>query len=159
MNTRFWSKVDVRGPDECWPWLAGAHSAGYGKFWYDGCPHYSHRIAVMLDGRDPTGVVVRHRCDNPPCCNPAHLDLGTYADNSRDCVERGRQARGDTHGSRTKPESRPRGEAHGRAKLTVADIKRIRADPRPQRVIAAGYDVTQALVSFIKSRRSWAHVE
>lgn len=144
MNTRFWSKVDVRGPDECWPWTACTNHNGYGRFGRDGSVHYSHRIAVELDGRDPTGLVVRHHCDNPPCCNPRHLELGTKADNSRDCVERGRSARGDTHGM---------------AKLTDAEISRIRADPRLQRVIAAEYDVGQSLVSMIKSRRIWAHVE
>lgn len=157
---RYWAKVDVRGPDECWPWTAGTNVAGYGCFGKDRKSILAHRISLAIDGRDPSGAIARHRCDNPPCCNPAHLETGTHADNARDREERGRgnQVSGDRSGSRTKPERLARGERVNTAKLTAADIPVIRADPRSLRAIAADYGVTFAMVGFIKRRTSWAHV-
>lgn len=67
-------------------------------------------------------------------------------------------ARGDNNGSRTKPENLRRGEAHGRAKLTAADIPVIRADPREHRVIAADYGVAHSQIGRIKLRKTWKHV-
>ena len=96
---RFWEKVDRRGPDECWPWLP-AKKGEHGKFMIrkrlnDG----AHRVAWRLtQGPIPEGYFVCHHCDNPPCCNPAHLFLGTAADNSRDMVVKGRR-----RGGRPKP--------------------------------------------------------
>lgn len=89
-----------------------------------------NRMAWMLEhGRCPgPGMVVMHRCDTPSCLNPAHLRVGTHADNVADKVEKGRQAKGPTHGSRTKPESVPRtsGErwyrARGLTAPTAAEI-------------------------------------
>ena len=80
----------------CWE-FSGARSHGYGCIRIDrrGLVIRAHRLAWELTyGPIPDELVVRHRCDNPPCCNPAHLELGTRLDNSRDCVERGRSARG-----------------------------------------------------------------
>ena len=96
MKKRFWSKVDQRGPDECWPWTASTNG-GYGAF---GAKlfgekkmrvHRAHRVAFFLaTGVAPDDLVVCHSCDNPPCCNPAHLWLGTQADNNRDMSIKGR---------------------------------------------------------------------
>ena len=88
---RFWDKVDVKGPDECWEWQGGTGSHGYGKFtqgrmW----EMLHHRMAYTLRfGEIPSGQVVRHKCDNKLCANPHHLELGTQADNVRDAYERG----------------------------------------------------------------------
>lgn len=98
--TRFWSKVDASaGPDACWPWLGGRKAKGYGTFFIRRDPPgrhgkliqtTAHRMAYQLtNGAIDDGLVVRHTCDNPPCCNPAHLIPGTIADNSRDAMERG----------------------------------------------------------------------
>lgn len=87
----FWEKVDVAGPDECWEWQA-ATSSGYGSFGI-GYPENiaAHRYSWMLhSGEIPDGKIVRHTCDNRPCVNPAHLRLGTKADNFVDMMERGR---------------------------------------------------------------------
>ena len=69
---------------------------GYGQFGVNGGVVLTHRLAWELaaNGPIPQGQLVRHKCDNPPCCNPNHLELGDYADNSRDAIERGRIARG-----------------------------------------------------------------
>jgi hypothetical protein len=89
LEERFWSKVDVCGPDECWEWTAYRLPAGYGTF---GRPTTTtHRIAWQLtNGPIPEGMFVCHKCDNPPCVNPAHLFVGTQQDNLRDMWSKGR---------------------------------------------------------------------
>jgi len=96
--TRFWSRVDRRGPRDCWSWTAGCCTAGYGHFRLgsastgDRRKELSHRLAYELTkGPIPDGLKVLHECDNPPCCNPAHLFVGTHADNMRDMHAKGRQ--------------------------------------------------------------------
>jgi hypothetical protein len=94
---RFWSYVDKRGPDECWPWTGYTHVGfGYGMISIAGqhAMLLSHRVALELSGvKIPEGLGALHKCDNPPCCNPRHLYPGNQQQNVRDMVERGR-ARG-----------------------------------------------------------------
>lgn len=90
---RFWSKIDQGDPSECWLWTAGTDRHGYGKFQLGGGRvAYAPRLAVELSTGEPipAGLVVRHQCDNPPCCNPAHLVVGTQLENIQDMVKRGR---------------------------------------------------------------------
>ena len=87
----FWAKVDRRDMDECWEWTACRNSFGYGSCRVSGKTVASHRIAWMLqNGEIADGLCVLHRCDNPPCCNPGHLFLGSRADNNHDCFAKGR---------------------------------------------------------------------
>lgn len=112
---RFWAKVTKLKDDQCWEWQAARDRDGYGAFWYHDAQHRASRVAWSLTNAQwpiPTGQVVRHKCDNPPCVNPAHLELGTNRDNDNDRVERGRSAFGDRNGSRLYPERLPRGEKH-----------------------------------------------
>lgn len=97
LHERFWSKVNRLGINECWPWMAAVRrpDEGYGAFYLNGRHQPSNRVAWMLtNGPIPQGLVVCHRCDNPPCCNPAHLFLGTKLDNDKDRIAKGRQCRG-----------------------------------------------------------------
>src|SRR4051812_25042735 len=115
---RFWSKVAIRGPDECWPWQRAKESSGYGRFRWNGRSALAHRVAHMLcngaieGGR--RGPVVMHSCDNPSCCNPAHLSVGTHADNVADKQAKDRQ---------------PCCEVHYKTRLTSDEVRQIRADP------------------------------
>ena len=111
IEDRFWSKVDRRAADECWPWKASKQR--YGKFGIgsrtDGTRTvvHAHRwLWQHLNGPLPPGYEVCHTCDNPLCCNPAHLFVGTHADNMADRDAKGRQARGSRTGAHTHPERR-----------------------------------------------------
>lgn len=91
---RFWLLVDRRGPDECWLWLGARQAKGYGRLCYRSALVPAHRLSFGLHfGPIPSGMLVCHRCDNPPCCNPAHLFLGTPRDNAQDMT---RKERGGT---------------------------------------------------------------
>ena len=91
---RFWSKVDIKGESECWNWI-GSTAKGYGYIKVaKGKNARSNRVAYELTFGDiPDGAVVRHKCDNPSCCNPAHLQAGTQKDNVTDMILRGRNAK------------------------------------------------------------------
>lgn len=90
---RFWSRVK-RG-DGCWEWQGGSNQYGYGLFTRRGCDTKVTRVASRISwelahGPIPQGMVVCHKCDNPPCVNPDHLFIGTHLDNMRDMVAKGR---------------------------------------------------------------------
>lgn len=127
----------------CHQWTSTKGANGYGHFWLDGETVSAHRVAWELhNGPIPDLAVIRHKCDNPMCVNPDHLEIGTNVDNVADRHERNRDARGSRQGL---------------AKLTDAKARRIFADTRTQDVIAAEYGVHQSQVSNIKRRRTWAH--
>ena len=98
-DARFLSKVDQRGPDDCWPWTGALDKHGYGAFWIPtpgqksrGKTVKAHRYSLSMKlGRElEPGEEARHKCDNPVCVNPRHLEPGTHADNMNDSVTRGR---------------------------------------------------------------------
>lgn len=82
---RFWKRVDRRGPDECWNWLGYLGPSGHGLTSHLSLPVSANRKAwILTHGPIKGGMCVNHRCDNKLCCNPAHMYLGTRADNMVD---------------------------------------------------------------------------
>ncbi len=98
---RFWEKVHKCDPSECWLWRAGLSTQGYGRMSSPGKSGpvlMAHRVSYeFANGPIPPGLWVLHRCDVPRCVNPAHLFLGTVADNNADKVAKGRHPRGAKH--------------------------------------------------------------
>lgn len=146
---RFWSKVAVKGPDDCWLWVAGCNQDGYGNFRYKGKTTGAHRVAFLLDFKEiPISLCVLHSCDIPNCCNPKHLFLGTQKDNAQD---RARKGRGN----------RPRGVLNGRAKLTEKDVLKIRelfvknTTPLELSIL---YSVSRTQIYCIVNWRNWNHI-
>ena len=142
---RYWSKVDCSaGLFACWLWVAALDRDGYGKIWLNGCNIRSHRVAwELVHGSIPEGMRVLHTCDNPACCQPLHLFLGTDADNVRDKTLKGRQARGHKIGV---------------SKLTEDQVKTIReqyAKGQSQSSIARDYNVTQSAIFYIVRGKVW----
>lgn len=169
-EARFWAKVDSSdGPAACWPWTGARNSHGYGSFDHVG----AHRFALELKLGRPiaAGMYACHRCDNPPCVNPAHLFEGSPVENVADRVAKGRSAVGDqvpperrARGARNPAHAIPgfrAGERNGRHRLTADDVRAIRlrlATGSPWRVIAAEFGVSKPTVSHIAAGRTWQHV-
>lgn len=92
---RFWAKVNILSSDQCWNWTDQPTRYGYGQFKINNKTWRAHRLAYLISKGDiPSGLYVCHSCDNPMCCNPSHLWLGTHADNCADRNNKGRTARG-----------------------------------------------------------------
>lgn len=101
---RLWSNVDIPKHKNfrsmCWNWKAST-ARGYGQFWLDGTNVRAHRIAYeAVHGRITSDTFVLHKCDNPLCCNPAHLEAGDHAENMRQKSERDRALKGRPRGGR-----------------------------------------------------------
>jgi len=150
LRTRFWSKVDKRGPGDCWPWTGATNERGYGVMRPEGRRSgptvKAHRVPLLLAGIDPEGWCVLHSCDNPPCVNPAHLRIGTKADNTRDMLSRQRGLVG---------------RRNGNAKLTeaqAAEIRRRRNAGELRKDLAAEFNVSGATVTRIANGEGWRHV-
>jgi hypothetical protein len=148
----FWKYVETGESDSCWEWQAGKTTQGYGVFYLPGLVRkYTHRYAYEVT----TGAIltpdmkIMHKCDNPPCCNPSHLILGTQMDNMRDKIAKGRARN-------------LKGSEHTNSKLNefqVSAIRRMYAGGEcKQADLAVMFGVSQSVVSNIISGKTWKHV-
>lgn len=158
---RYWPKIDLSDLDGCWPWMAGRLHWGHGAFTINAKMERAHRVMWVLHyGEIPQGLCVCHQCDNPPCCNPNHLFLGTHRENMADRNAKGRTASGDRSGSALHPEVH-QGERHWKTRLKEVDIREIRALRGQIRQIdlASRFGVDQGQISAIQLGKAWKHIK
>ena len=142
----FWSRVDkTTTPDGCWPFTGHLDQDGYGRIKVNGRWRVATHIALELSGFIPwEGLQVRHYvCNNPPCCRPSHLKIGTPKEDAEDKVSQGRQARG---------------ERQGAAKLRQADadeIRRLYAADISRAALARRFDVSWPAIDRLVRGEIW----
>lgn len=147
---RFWSKVDIRSPKECWEWQASLHTSGYGRFKLKSYrTANANRVSLVIHtGQEPAGKLALHTCDNPKCCNPHHLYWGTHTENMHDKSRRGRWRGSDQSGAN-----------NGAAKLSEEQVALIVQRFRQgwnNKQIANDLPVTHSMVSKIRLGHMWA---
>lgn len=139
----FWGNVSVGQKFECWPWKGRKNEKGYGRF-REGM---AHRVAYeLVNGEIDDGLILRHSCDNPPCCNPFHLTPGTHQDNMDDAVTRQRTSRGADH---------------PKTKLTEEQASYILGNPDglTGSQLAGKFGVAESTISYIRNRKSWKYAK
>jgi hypothetical protein len=146
---RFWRKVDRRGEDECWPWMAGTNGGrGYGRFRISAAEGgtYAHRFAYHLTYGEAltTADTIRHTCDFPLCCNPKHLVKGSQVENLADMRQKNRHRCG-------------RGERHRSSKLTGTQVAEIRSSEESNTELAQRMGVKQHTISNIRRGVTWRY--
>ena len=140
LEERLWEKIHKQGPQECWPWQGAVAGKGYGviRKWKETrwVNSYAHREVLLLTNTpsDPEAQAL-HSCDNPICCNPAHLSWG--------------------NNSQSRRQARDRLLNQGNQKLTPEQVAQIRQDSRTNTVIAAEYSVHFDTIARIKRGASW----
>lgn len=145
---KFWPRVNVSGPGDCWEWQSCKDSSGYGNLRVEGKVIHAHRLAyIFKHGLIPLGLSVCHRCDNPPCCNPSHLFLGTQVDNNHDRDNKGRTSKG---------------ELSGKVKLKkqqVLEIVELFATGKyTRRELATKFNISRPTIYRITTKTTWRHL-
>lgn len=149
---RFWNKVNKT--NTCWLWTAAKNNKGYGVFRIKGKNVYSHRLSYLIpNGYLPDDKIIMHACDTPLCVNPAHLIIGTQADNIADMIAKKR--------GKKSPE-KTRGEKNGHSILTEEKVKEIRDTYAEGGVthkeLGIRHGVSSSTIAYTISRRLWKYV-
>lgn len=143
----------------CWEWQGWKGRDGYGRFRRRPFEYLVHRVSWCLtNGVEPNALkssdVIMHTCDNPPCCNPDHLRLGTHSQNHADMVAKGRHS--------YPPKQMMVGATNPNASLTDRQAKEVyaltQAGTLTLKQIGARYGITLSMVSRIKLKKSWSHI-
>lgn len=149
LEERFWGKVNKDGSfceklgSRCWEWMGGKTKDGYGSIGDNWKKIYTHRLVwELVNGPIPNKLCALHKCDNPGCCNPDHLFLGTKGDNIRDCIKKCR--RGNCNRKMT-PEQ-------------VIEIRELRKTGLSLRKIAVMFGIHNQQIYNIVSGRHWKEV-
>lgn len=143
----FWSGIQIKESDQCWPWQGTTIKGGYGQLNFQGQQIGAHRLAFLLAG----GILLKnqdvcHTCDNPPCCNPKHLFAGTSKENNADCRAKDRHMRGSRNST---------------AKLSDEVVLAMRADREAgmtYRALAKKYGVAHRTAWEVINGFAWKHL-
>jgi len=128
----------------CWIWLGSTTKSGYGRICIDRKDHLAHRFALSVSGGNVSkSDLVMHKCDNPICVNPEHLQIGTQCDNMKDMARKGRSSKGAMRYN---------------AKLNESIVKYIRDSGEHPKILAAQLNVSRELVRDVKANKRWRHV-
>jgi len=146
---RFITKADIRGEKDCWNWLAGKNSDGYGNFKICNKEELSHRVSYIIHNESiPERLNILHQCNNRKCINPKHLFLGTHQDNMKDMVNKNRSYN-----------CGHRGEDNSCSKLTWKKVKEIREEyikcKTTQNILSKKYNVSKGMIYYILKNINW----
>lgn len=156
---RFWGRCDRSGgPEACWPFSGAQAPNGYGKAKMpvhgSRQTERTHRIAFLIQngwlpkGRSKASLVIRHACDNRICCNPAHLEAGTQAQNVNEAIVRGRHV----------PPPHQVGDDHPRSRLSaekVAIARALHAQGSSCASLARRFGVGETTMGHALAQRTW----
>lgn len=145
LERRFLAAVNRRGGDECWPWGLTCNEKGYGLIRDGDRNRRATHVALILDGKARPSLRhgALHSCDNPPCCNPAHLRWGTAAENNTEMAARGRC-------------SKRAGRLNAAAILNEEQVRAIRASSLPNRALALQFGVRPVTIRAVRIGQTWA---
>jgi len=150
-SVRFWEKVEIKSKKCCWEWNANKDGCGYGRFAFRKKLLSAHRFAYILThGEILNNKHVLHKCDNPCCCNPDHLFLGTHQDNMKD-----RNSKRRSKGGSLKGENNPRSRF---TKKDIIAMRTMAVNGSKQKKIAKQFNTTQPVISGIINKKYWRHV-
>ena len=141
---KYWSNVDIKSEEECWEWRGHTDKKGYGVMSVGGRDNQTklltHRIAKTLTNKEelPDDKILMHMCDNPPCCNPGHLVLGTHQDNMNDKVNKGRQP-----------------VSFGHAKTDWDIVDDIRSSILSSKQLSEKHNLPKSTISEIRNNKTW----
>lgn len=143
-----WKNVKIKRSDECWEWTKYKLKNGYGEMGINNKVYLVHRIVYeQIYGYIPDGLYILHKCNNPSCCNPKHLYLGTQKDNMKQMSEDGRSARGEKSSS---------------AKLKVEDVLEIRKLYSTEKYyhweLGEMFGVSRQQITKILNNQNWKHI-
>jgi len=149
LEERFWERVDKNGSNDCWVWMAGCFSNGYGQIESNKKNRRVHVVSFELfyKRKVKDGYILHHICNNKKCCNPAHLQEMTIAEHL------------SLH---HKGKIGSEGEKNGNSKVTEKIVIEIRLKYKTGKYtmkrLAEEYNVTVPLISYIVNRKIWRHV-
>jgi hypothetical protein len=154
----FWDQVKIGDANECWEWRGRKNRAGYGALWIVSANFFAHRISFSLEnGPIKPGLLICHTCDNPPCCNPSHLFLGTQQDNLKDMYTKGRGKKPPLN----KGVGFKKGEGHFMARLTeekVVSLRKRYANGENAGALSRELGMSKSSIRHLIKRRSWKHL-
>lgn len=146
VEERFWGRVDKNGKNGCWVWTGTKRAGGYGVIHINKKPIQTHRLSWELyNGPIPKGMIVRHYvCDNPACVNPAHLKLGTRADNTKDMHKKKREARGEALSNLTEDQ--------------ILELRNLYREGYVLKQLSKKFNLSNSSIALILQGKNWKHV-